>query len=479
MHVLHVLRRSLDLAFQGDVIRRLCGLGCAVTVLLQRDMEPPSPHPALEDLRRTCPSVVFDWTIPPRRGIGDKFATVVRKTLTASAYQQLSGQSEFIRQRALRAVPQPFRAAFACPVLRRQLSSARCIRGLRNLTRRLPADSRIKRYLKRSRFDAVVACPTNVFASSEYRYVLAAQRVGIPTIVPVFSWDGLTTKDILPVVPDIVLAWNSQQQEVAATLHQVPAEKTVVAGAWRFDGCFRARKSPEARRTFLSRMGLDEEVPYVALLGTYGFGEVEGKLIKEMLAVFRGHSSPRVRELRIIHRPHPLCPHRDVTQRFCDEPHLVVQRPTSDVPATEESLRDLYGLIHHSEATVAINTSASWECIILDKPSFTIVLEEFSERQHDLFYFRELVDSQTTTCVASTAELTDELGRLMEGDDPRRAQRRRFRQGFIRPRGLDAEASAWAAKAISLASLGMSAERISREFDKNPDLAAAGLSPAA
>jgi len=478
MHILYVLRRSLDLASQGDIIRRLCSLGCTVTVLFQRDMEPSSPHPALEDLRRSCPSVVFDWAIPPRRGIGDKFATVVRKALTASTYLQVRGQSEFIRQRAIRAVPQPVRSAFACPVLRHGLSSSRCIRGLRGLARRLPADSRIVEYVKRSRFDAVVACPTNVFASSEYRYVVAAKRLGIPTIVPVFSWDGLTTKDILPVVPDMVLVWNSEQREVAATLHRIPAERIVATGACRFDGCFRARQSPEARRTFLSRLGLDEEVPYLAILGTYRFGEVEGKLIREMLAAFRGHPNPHVRELRIIYRPHPLCPHRAETQRFRNEPRLVVQRQSSDVPVTADSVRDLYGLIHHGVATVAINTSAFWECIILDKPSFTMLLDSHSEIQHDLFYFQELLDSQATTCVASTAELTDELESLMQGDDPKRANREHFRQAFVRPRGLDLEASTWAAKAICMASLGTSAEQISLAFDRESDSSPDGLSPA-
>jgi len=478
MHILYVLRRSLDLAFQGDIIRRLCSLGCTVTVLFQRDMEPSSPHPALEELRRSCPSVVFDWVIEPRRGIGDKFATVVRKTLTASAYLQLSGQSEFIRQRAIQAVPQPVRSAFACPGLRHGLSSRRCIRGLRRLTRRLPADSRIVEYVKRSRFDAVVACPTNVFGGSEYRYVVAAKRAGIPTIVPVFSWDGLTTKDILPVVPDMVLIWNSVQRKVAATLHRIPAERTVTTGACRFDGCFRARQSPEARRTFLSRLGLDEEVPYVAILATYRCGELEERLIEEMLAAFRVHPSQNVRKLRIIYRPYPLCPHRWETQRFRGEPRLVVQRQNSDVPATADSLRDLYGLIHHSVASVAINTSAFWECMILDKPSFSMIRDEYAETQQDVLYFQELLDSQTTTCVTSAAELADELESLMQGNDPKRANREHFRQAFVRPRGLDVEASTWAAKAICMASCRASAEQISREFDRESRLSPDGLSPA-
>lgn len=479
MRILYVLRRSLDLAFQGDVIRHLCSLGCAVTVLFQRDMEPPSPHPALEELQRACPSVVVDWTIPPLRGIGDKFATVVRKTLTASTYLRLPGQSEFIRQRAIRAVPQPVRSAFACRILKRGLSSRRCIRGLRGLAGHFPADPRLVEYVKRSRFDAVVACPTNVFGSSEYRYVVAAQRVGIPTIVPVFSWDGLTTKDILPVVPDVVLVWNSKQREVTATLHGVPAERVVVTGACRFDGCFRARQSPEARRAFLSRLGLDEEVPYVAILGTYRFGEVEGNLIGEMLAAFRVHPSPHVRELRIIYRPYPHCPDRAETQRFRGEPRLVVQRQSSDVPATADSVRDLWGLIHHAVATVAINTSAFWECIILDKPSFTMILDSHAEIQHDLFYFQELLDSQATICVASTSELTRRLEGLMQGDDPKKADRERFRRAFVRPRGLDVEASAWAAKAICMASRGANAGQISREFESESRLSPGVLAPAA
>ena len=56
--------------------------------------------------------------------------------------------------------------------------------------------------------DVVVVSPMVHFFTPELEYVKAAKAAGIPSVLAVASWDNLTNKGKMKVMPDVVAVWN-------------------------------------------------------------------------------------------------------------------------------------------------------------------------------------------------------------------------------------------------------------------------------
>src|SRR5205085_10094718 len=110
--------------------------------------------------------------------------------------------------------------------------------------------------------DAVLATPIVDFSSSQVEYVKSAGKLRIPSAATVASWDNLTGKGLLRVIPDRVLVWNETQVDEAVDLHGVPSERIVVTGACKFDEWFERRPRGSFAQ-FAERVGLSPDSPYL------------------------------------------------------------------------------------------------------------------------------------------------------------------------------------------------------------------------
>ena len=66
----------------------------------------------------------------------------------------------------------------------------------------------------------------------------AANRLGLHSAYPVFSWDNLTNKGLVHEIPEVVLVWNESQAKEAVELQDIPRERVRVLGAWSYDHWF-------------------------------------------------------------------------------------------------------------------------------------------------------------------------------------------------------------------------------------------------
>ena len=66
-------------------------------------------------------------------------------------------------------------------------------------------------------------------------YVKSAHALKVPVGFPVFSWDNLTTKGNVQILPDRIWVWNDTQRKELEQFHAVPGERISVTGAYRFD----------------------------------------------------------------------------------------------------------------------------------------------------------------------------------------------------------------------------------------------------
>ncbi len=264
-------------------------------------------------------------------------------------------------------------------------------------------------------------------------YVRAANRLGLHSAYPVFSWDNLSNKGLVHEIPALVLVWNEIQAREAVELQDIPRERVRVLGAWSYDHWFDWAPST-SREEFCARVGLHADRPIVLYVCSSGFvARDEVAFVRRWLAALRARGT----DAGVVVRPHP----RNAAQWAgvsLDDPQAVVWPQLGEEPLESESRKHYYDSIFHSSAVVGINTSAQIEASVVGRPVHTVLADEFEETQQGTLHFHYLKDG---LYVGRTLdEHLDQLVESLRGreDDGRNE---RFLRTFVRPRGLDVAAT--------------------------------------
>ena len=298
----------------------------------------------------------------------------------------------------------------------------------------IPSDGAIEAFLRAERPDIVLVTPLINLGSYQADYVKSAKALGVPVVFPVFSWDNLSNKGLIHVIPDRVLVWNQTQRLEAVKMHRVPPEQVVVTGAPRFDEFF-AMKAQVSREDLYREHGFDPDRPILTYLCSSEFvagGEASfvGRWIDEV------RKEPSLATCNILIRPHP----REQTQWKTFEsrgPHVSVAFPRSI-----HSDQTLFDTLNHSAAVVGLNTSAQLEAGIVGRPVLTILAPEFAGGQQGTLHFRYLLKERGGFVELAPDFETHrrQLAAAVRGDYDRDAIRK-FIERFLRPAGLDQPAT--------------------------------------
>jgi hypothetical protein len=329
---------------------------------------------------------------------------------------------------------------------------------LENFEKIVPPDKKICKDLIQKKPDVVVITPMNMRFSEEIEYTKAANHLNIPTIVPVYSWDNLTTKGLFHIIPDLTLVWNKVQRQEAIAIHAVPDDKILITGSPFFDKWFNSDHMKENRFDFCRRIGLDPDKPFILYLGSsINIAKDETWLIEEIYNRIKSNKDSRIRELRILVRPHPA--HSKHYARL-ENKDIVVWPKEGALPEEENSQRDFLNMLCHSILTIGINTSGMIDAVINKKPCLTIMTEQYLTTQQQALHFKHLLKADVLEVTHSPQEAIVAIQNIMEGRDRHRDQRIQFVKDFVRPCGLQQEAGKVAALAIELTAKGKSVSEI-------------------
>lgn len=310
----------------------------------------------------------------------------------------------------------------------------------------LPTDPVCDGILEEEQPDAVLLTPlVDLNASSQADFAQAARRRGIPFGMLVYSWDNLSTKGGLHVIPDRVFVWNPTQALEARRLHGVPREHVKVVGAPRFDAFLACeRKHPRGR--FSAALGFPDESPIVLYVCSSAF--VSGQeltFVRRWLAALRTSGVPALSGVNVIVRPHPDIPltssderaekvdlgaeHRATVWRPFDDPRALVLGTPSRHP------QSLFECIAHSSVVVGLNTTAEIEGGLLGRPVLSVRAGGAADGQTSTLHYRYLLEEEGGW-VRMAADLTEHVRQLQEAllasDEQRREIQRRARL-FVRP----------------------------------------------
>jgi hypothetical protein len=309
-------------------------------------------------------------------------------------------------------------------------------RTLERIEQAVPRQLGVDAFVRGLHPDVLLITPLIELGSPQLDYVRAARALGIRSALCVWSWDHLSSKALIRVVPDRIIVWNETQREEAQRFHGIAPERVIVTGAQCFDQWFDRQPSRD-RETFARRVGLPPERRFVLYVCSALFknSPSEARFVLDWIRAIRRSPDPRVRELTILVRPHP--------QRL-DEWDAAARAELSALdrtvlwgsnPIDAESRADYFDSMFHAAAVVGLNTSALVEAAIVDRPVFTLLLPEFRDNQEGTFHFHHLlnVGSGFLNVSRSVAEHVTQLAALF-GDDGLRPNRP-FVEAFIRPRG--------------------------------------------
>jgi hypothetical protein len=283
-------------------------------------------------------------------------------------------------------------------------------------------------------------------ATAQFEHVRCAQRLGVPTLFAVHSWDNLSTKSLLREQTDAVAVWNFRQVQEALSFHGVARDRVSVTGAPTYDRCFDVSLT-ETRDQFLSRLSLDPNERTILYLSsaTFGFRErPEADFTRRWVDTIRAAKDPRVSRANIIIRPHPR---RGTEWADCQElPTGVVVFPKQGENTADEASFETYALsLSHADCAVGINTSAMIEAGIFGKPVLTVLDPSHADSQTGTFHFQYLLGNDDERALLRAAKsFSEHVAQLTETFDrspERSAAARAFATAFVRPLGADIRAT--------------------------------------
>jgi hypothetical protein len=311
------------------------------------------------------------------------------------------------------------------------------VRGLEWLEEAVPRQAGIDEFITAYRPDLVLITPLIELGSPQIEYVRAARRYGVRSALCVWSWDHLSSKALIRVVPDAVLVWNEIQKEEAARFHGIEGDRVIVTGAQCFDRWF-DRAPARDRSAFCRRAGLASDRPFLLYVCSALFrgSPSEAAFVRRWVAAVRGAADPALRDVQILVRPHP-----QRLDEWADGPPLEQAVLWGANPVDDARRADYFDSLYHSAAVIGLNTSALIEAAIVDKPVFTVLEPEFWENQQGTHHFQHLLNAGGGL-LHTASSLADHVQALVPVAAGATAHsNHRFVERFLRPRGVGVAAT--------------------------------------
>lgn len=202
----------------------------------------------------------------------------------------------------------------------------------------------------------------------DYWLALAAKLLNIPLIGFVLTWDNLTTKSLIQVMPDLIFCWNKFHKRELMEYHKVSEDRIEMVGPYTLEKWLKPQKATR-RDKFCERYKLNPQRPILTYLCSSPAiaGDKEEKKVLEWASAHEDY--------QIIVRPHP------------DNPIELTNKWVPNPAAVTIGGGDAFDTYFHSEKLFCLNTSAAIEAMLIGKPVEAI---DPAGTNTDSIHYREL-----------------------------------------------------------------------------------------
>ena len=319
--------------------------------------------------------------------------------------------------------------------------------AIRLLEAMAPAAKNIVADLRSVAPDVVLASPANMRFTEEVEYIKAARHLGIPTAVLVLSWDNMSTKGLINLHPDLLLAWNQTHASEAILHHGISENRILLTGAPFFDKWFDREQHTVGRSEFLRKVGLPGDMPFVLYLGSSAnIARDESWLVTDLIKELSKSST--LDKASIMVRPHPANA-RPFAELAQSDQRVVVWPPGGQLPESDGMQADFQNSVQHASAIVGINTTAMIDTLALGRPCVAIITQQYENTQMRAQHFQHLFDSGALNVARSMGAAVTQLEAVASGHDDHAEARLAFLSKFLRPQGMDINAGELVAAAVT------------------------------
>lgn len=390
----------------------------------------------LELAQGEIPSLTSGYRPVPEDGIQRRLR-VGRQVVNRSLYLRRDHPSpERVVGGLDKALPPRVKRLMESRVARSVLRRPAALRAWRAMERRSPSSGQVSSLIREIAPDVVLVSPT-IWPKNpvEADYIHSARKLGIPTVGYLNSWDNLTSKGTVHVLPDAFIVWNEALATEAEEIHLIPRDIIHVTGAPHLDHFFELRPS-RPRAEICRAVGCPDDGPYIVYLCS------SRTLIADETHIVTGLADALARALpdsapTVVVRPHPVNPE---TWEGYEHPGVAVYPHHGDQADTPDSWQQYFDQLSGASCFVGLNTTAFLEAAVADHPCLTIVSDEFFDQQGRTGHFRHLLAADFLEVSRDVGEVAARVARVLDGADEKAVGRRRFAKEFLRPRGIETPA---------------------------------------
>ncbi len=244
----------------------------------------------------------------------------------------------------------------------------------------IPKDT-FQEVLNKYKPDLVFA--TDVFSALDPRLMCEAQDRGIKTIGMVRSWDNLTTKGVMQVVPDILVVNNNILKEESVRLHGISLDRIRVVGIPHYDR-YTDKTPRSSREEFYKCIGANPQKRLV-LLSPLGDRFFKKNTFDRDIIEMIGKMLPDTHNLLVR-----LPPADNVNlEGFQKQSNIIFDRPGThfegdfNFKKSELSVADddhLVDSLYYADAVIGISTTLTIDAAVFDKPLIMVAFNSYSRQ---------------------------------------------------------------------------------------------------
>lgn len=250
-------------------------------------------------------------------------------------------------------------------------------RVVRMLEMALVRDDPFAPYFEKYRPDRVFLA--NLFDGTEVDLLRGAKRRGVSSVGFINSWDKVTSKGFVRLLPDTLLVPNNLVRGESVELLDMPQEKTAVVGLPQYD-MYASSEGLLSREIFFQRIGFDpaKKLIVVAPAGS-SYGSTDRDIV-DMLASFGDKGSLKQPFSLIVRfQPNDFAGRQGLPER----PWIRYESPGTRFAAkrgmdwdmnAEESLH-LKNILAHADIFITYGSSIGIDAAIYDKPVIVVGFE--------------------------------------------------------------------------------------------------------
>lgn len=223
----------------------------------------------------------------------------------------------------------------------------------------------------------IVFC-SNLFNEPEVHFLRAARRHGVPTVGFINSWDKVTARCILRLLPDKLIVFNDMVRDDVMRYDDMLSQGIFVAGVPQYDHYFEAPVT--SREDFFKRIGIDPKnklIVYAPMGGTFSTSDWD---IVDMIndAIKKKEFGDQI-EMLVRFPPNEILDQKELQKRpylHYDYPGIrfsLIRGVDWDMSFTE--LQHLADTLQNMSLLICYASSMSVDAAVFDKPVININFE--------------------------------------------------------------------------------------------------------